>query len=54
MKFQNIRTRAELALGEHFDQRSFHDFVMAQGMLPLDLLAQVVMEEFVPEHFGEN
>ncbi len=41
------RAKAELALGKHFDRRKFNDFVLAQGMLPVELLDKVVMEEFV-------
>lgn len=43
-----IRTRAEIALGKRFDQLSFHDFILDQGVLPLNLLEQAVMEEYVP------
>ena len=37
-----------LALREQFDQQAFHDFVLAQGLLPPELLSQAVMTEFVP------
>jgi hypothetical protein len=47
-KMQALRTQTELALREDFDQLAFHDFVLAQGMLPPDLLKTAVMEEFVP------
>ena len=47
MKMQSLRTRTELDLKEHFDARSFHDFVLAQGLLPPDLLEKAVMERFV-------
>jgi uncharacterized protein (DUF885 family) len=47
-KMQALRTQTELALRDDFDQRAFHDFVLAQGMLPPDLLKQAVMESFVP------
>lgn len=43
-----IRAKAELALGERFDRRSYHDFVLVQGLLPPDLLERAVMEEYVP------
>ena len=42
------RQRAELALGGHLDRQRFHDFVLAQGLLPPDLRLRAVMEEFVP------
>lgn len=47
-KLQALRTRVELALRDKFDERAFHDYILAQGMLPPDLLAKAVMEEFVP------
>ncbi len=45
---QALRTQAELALKEDFDQRAFHDFILAQGLLPPEILKKAVMEEFVP------
>ncbi len=42
------RQRAELALGSKFDKQRFHDFVIAQGLLPPDLLQKAVLEQFVP------
>ena len=36
------------AKGVKFDQRKFHDFILAQGLLPPDLMRKAVMEEFVP------
>lgn len=45
---QAIRTEAEVALGKRFDQLGFHDFILDQGMLPLNLLEKAVMEEYVP------
>ena len=47
-KLQALRTQTELALRDEFDQQSFHDFILAQGMLPPDLLKDAVMENFVP------
>jgi len=42
------RQRAELALGGHLDRQRFHDFILAQGLLPPVLRLRAVMEEFVP------
>ena len=47
-KLQALRTQTELALRDDFDQQAFHDFVLAQGLLPPDILKTAVMEEFVP------
>jgi uncharacterized protein (DUF885 family) len=44
----HTRGQAELALGKKFDRRRFHDFVLAQGLLPPALLQKAVLESFVP------
>jgi uncharacterized protein (DUF885 family) len=31
-----------------FDQKKFHDFILAQGLLPPDMMRKAVMETFVP------
>ncbi len=43
----SIRAEAEIALGERFDRKAFHDFILSQGLLPADLMREAVMEEFV-------
>jgi hypothetical protein len=47
-KLQALRTQTELALRDDFDQQAFHDFVLAQGLLPPDILKAAIMEEFIP------
>jgi uncharacterized protein (DUF885 family) len=47
-KMQALRTQTELKLRDAFSQRAFHDFVLAQGLLPPDILKDAVMNEFVP------
>ena len=42
-----LRTRLELALAGRFDRHRYHDFIVAQGPLPFDLLEQAVEEEFL-------
>jgi uncharacterized protein (DUF885 family) len=44
-----VRRQTESALGARFNQRKFHDFILAQGLLPPDLMRKAVMEEFVPK-----
>ena len=44
----DLRTETELALGDKFDRQAFNDFIVAQGLLPIRLLAQAVREEFIP------
>ena len=40
--------KALSAKGVKFDQKKFHDFILAQGLLPPDLMRKAVMEGFVP------
>lgn len=51
-KMQALRTQTELKLRDEFDQRAFHDFVLAQGLLPPDILKNAVMNEFVPSQLN--
>ncbi|HEX6928999.1 MAG TPA: DUF885 domain-containing protein [Gammaproteobacteria bacterium] len=46
MKMQELRAKTELALGDSFDEQEFHDFILAQGLLPPELMAQAVQENF--------
>jgi hypothetical protein len=43
-----LRAETELALGDKFDRLAFNNFLLDQGMLPPDLLAKAVREQFVP------
>jgi prolyl oligopeptidase len=40
LKIKSIRQRAEIALGDEFDVRAFHDELLGAGALPLDILEQ--------------
>lgn len=42
LKIAELRARAEKALGSRFDIRDFHEAVLAQGALPLDVLEEEV------------
>ena len=44
LKFRQLRAEAEQKLGPRFDIREFHDVVLRDGVLPLDLLQQQVEE----------
>jgi hypothetical protein len=48
MNLMRLRTEVEVVLGEDFNQREFHDFILEQGLLPPDLLRDAVLERFVP------
>ena len=47
-KLLQLRKDTEAALGPKFNQKKFHDFLLAQGLLPPDLMRKAVMGEFVP------
>lgn len=47
-KLEALRTQVELALGDKFVAQRYHDFIVGEGLLPLDLLEQAVMTRFVP------
>ena len=40
LKIKSLRQNAEIALGEAFDVRAFHDELLGGGALPLDILQQ--------------
>src|ERR1700757_4224980 len=44
LKIQELRSRAQKELGERFDQREFHDAVLKNGALPLEILEEQVNE----------
>lgn len=46
-QLQALRAQTELQLEEQFDQQAFHDFLLAQGLLPPEVLQQAVQENFI-------
>jgi uncharacterized protein (DUF885 family) len=44
----SLRKETEAKLKGKFDQKKFHDFLLAQGLLPPDLMRAAVLEDFVP------
>jgi hypothetical protein len=44
----SLRKETEAKLQGKFDQKKFHDFLLAQGLLPPDLMRAAVLEDFVP------
>jgi prolyl oligopeptidase len=48
LKIRELRAKAEQQLGEKFDIREFHDVILRNGAVPLDVLEQLV-EEWLKE-----
>ena len=46
-RLMELRADVERIQGDEFDQRAFHDFILAQGVLPPALIRKAVMEEFI-------
>jgi hypothetical protein len=44
---QSLRASTELRLKDRFNQQEFHDFLLAQGLLPPELLSKAVSENFI-------
>ncbi|OBX18802.1 hypothetical protein A9995_09540 [Erythrobacter sp. QSSC1-22B] len=47
-KLIDLRIETEIALGADFKERAFNDFLLSQGIIPLELMAQAVRDEFIP------
>jgi hypothetical protein len=47
IKLLALRKDTEAAMGAKFNQKNFHDFILAQGLLPPDLMRKAVMEDFI-------
>ncbi|WP_240510882.1 DUF885 domain-containing protein [Algoriphagus antarcticus] len=53
LKIQELRTKAENALGDKFDLKAFHDLVLGRGALPLNLLEEEV-DLWIAESSGKE
>lgn len=47
-RWMQLKAETELALGKSFNRQRFHDFVLAQGMLPPSGISQAVVSDFIP------
>ena len=48
LRWMELKSRVELALGKSFDRKRYHDFLLAQGLLPPAVLTKTVLAEFLP------
>jgi uncharacterized protein (DUF885 family) len=48
MRLHQTRLDTELALGKDFNRQAFNDFVIGQGLLPPEQLAEAVRTQFIP------
>jgi uncharacterized protein (DUF885 family) len=46
-RLSELRKDAEKQMGSRFGAQKFHDFILAQGLLPPALLRKAVLEQFV-------
>jgi hypothetical protein len=46
-QLQSLRAQTELRLKDKFNQRDFHDFLLAQGLLPPEILNKAVEQNFI-------
>ena len=48
LRWMQMKAETEMALGPKFDRRRYHDFILAQGLLPPALIGRALREQFVP------
>jgi hypothetical protein len=48
LRWMQMKAETEMALGPKFDRERYHDFILAQGLLPPALIGRAVREHFVP------
>jgi len=49
-----LRAHTQIELGNNFNLKQFNDFLIAQGLLPPDQLAEAVDTQFIPAHGGKQ
>jgi len=53
-RMMELRAEVERRLGEKFDPLKYHDFLMGVGPVPMALVRQALLEDFVPAMLGER
>ena len=48
LRWMQMKAETEMALGPKFDRRRYHDFILAQGLLPPALIGRALRAQFVP------
>jgi uncharacterized protein (DUF885 family) len=48
-KLLQLRKDTEASLGAKFDAKAFHNFILAQGLLPPEQMRKAVTDDFVPK-----
>jgi uncharacterized protein (DUF885 family) len=53
-RLMQLRAETEITLGPKFDRFAFNNFLIDQGLLPPDLLAKAVREQFIPAQLAKH
>ena len=53
-RLMELRTDAERMLGKNFDRQSYHDYILAQGLLPPALMREAVINGYVKPRVVES
>ncbi len=48
LRWMQMKAETEMALGPLFNRQRYHDFLLAQGLLPPSVIAAAVKTEFIP------
>ena len=51
---QALRASTELRLKDKFNQKEYHDFILAQGLLPPEVLNKAVSENFIAPRLADK
>jgi len=54
LRWMQLKAETEMALGKHFDRQRYHDFLLAQGLLPPDMISKAVKSVFVPAELART